>query len=484
MSGDNSNHTPPSQLTLEEEVSTITDTEVADNPHPAPKSRRRFLVPALIVAALLGGVGWIVFNRVIYPIMVFSQMKPQFTEVEVSTPQATTINDSSEYPASLDSRQAVTLQPRVAGQVSAIYVKAGDRVEAGQQLLQMDAGEQQAQVASRAAAAETAAADIEAAKSDVANEIDTLRSLQARRASTQSNVQLNQREYDRYLDLYNQGATSRQVLDQRLNALQTAQADLQQADADVRAQQARINRARTNVERNRRALEQAQATVVEGQAQLKYYTITAPFSGIVGDIPAKVGDFANTSTQLVTLTQNQELEVRIAIPQQKVPSLQTGLPVQLIDDNGGVLQTGRISFIDPNVDPTTQSVQARAVFANSGNALRTNQFVKTRVIWRTRPGVVVPVTAISRLAGRDFVFVAAPFNQSGCTELPPTEFGGPAKVEPDQLVAVQKQIELGKIIGNNQEVLKGVTASDRIVTSGILQLQNCLPITTGQAPKS
>lgn len=482
MSGENFNHNPTNQLTVDEKAAN--ESEPLENPSPAPKSRRRFLIPALVGLAVLGGVGWIVFNRVIYPILVFSQMKPQFTEVELSNPQATTVNESSDYAASLDSRQAVTLQPRVAGQVSAIYVQAGDRVQAGQQLLQMDAGEQRAQVASRQAAAETAAAEIDAARSDVTNEINTLRSLEARRASAQSTVQLAQREYERYLDLYNQGAASRQVLDQRLNALQTAQADLQQANADISAQQAQINRARTNVERNRRALEQAQATVVEGQAQLKYYTITAPFSGVVGNIPAKVGDFANTSTQLLTLTQNDELEVRIAIPEQRVPDLRIGLPVQLVNDEGKALQSGRISFIDPNVDPSTQSVQVKAAFSNTGNALRTNQFVKARVIWKTRSGVVVPVTAISRLAGKNFMFVATPFKSSGCTEVPQTGFGAPTKVEPDQLVAVQKEVELGKIIGNNQEALRGVTASDRIVTSGILQLQNCMPIAVGQPSKS
>lgn len=476
MSGKNPGSPATVQPTVEQNDSISPDSPKL--PDGKSRSRRRFLVPTLIGLAILGGIGWIVFNRIIFPILMFSQMKPQFTEVDLATPQTASIDDSSDYAASLDSRQSVTLQPRVSGQIAAIYVQAGDRVQQGQRLLQIDASEQRAQVASRTAAAETAAAEVEAARADVASANDTLRSLQAQRASAQSNVQLNQREYERYLDLYNQGASSRQVLDQKLNALQTAQAALRQADANIQAQRAVISRSQATVSRNQRALEQAQANITEGQAQLRFYTISAPFTGIVGNIPAKVGDFVDTSIQLLTLTQNNELEVQIQVPLERASDLRQGLPVKLLDASDRVLQTGQISFIAPNVDPSTQSVQAKARFANAGQ-LRTSQFVRTRIIWDTRPGVLVPTTAISRLGGRDFIFVAQPFQNSGC-EAPAAGQGGPVKVEPSQLTAVQKPIKLGKIIGNNQEVLEGVAARDRIVTSGILQLQNCTPITASK----
>jgi RND family efflux transporter MFP subunit len=441
------------------------------------KSPRRFLLPALIVLALLGGIGWVVFNRVIVPILAFSQMKPQPTKVQLASPKTATIEDTSDYPASLDSRQSVTVQPRVPGQISQIFVKAGDRVQAGQTLLQIDSAEQRATVASRTAAANTAAAEVDSARADVVNSIDNLRSLEAKRAAAQSNVQLAQREYQRFLELVNQGAEARQLLDQRLNALQTAQASLRQAEADIRAQQASINRARSTVSRNQRAVDQAQANISESQAQLKYYTITAPFSGVVGDIPAKEGDVVSNTTPLLTLTQNDALEVQIQVPLERSSSLRTGLPVRLLNDRDQVLKTGRISSIAPNVDPTTQTVLTKAQFDNASNALRTSQFVRTRVIWSNRPGVLVPTTAISRLAGKDFVFVAAPFQASGCEAVAQGASGGPpVQAGPNDLVAAQRPLKLGKIIGNEQEVIDGLKPGDRIVTVGILQLQNCTAI--------
>lgn len=427
---------------------------------------------------ILGGVGWIVFNRIILPLMS-SQVKPPPTRVPVANPKAAKIEDSSDYVANLNSRQSVTLQPRVSGQVSAIYVRSGDRVPASSPLLQIDAKEQRALVNSREAAVNSAEADVESAQAEVANARDTLRSLQARRASTLANLQLRQREYERNEGLSKQGAISRQILDERLNALQTARADLNEAEADIQAQQSTINRTQSGVARNQRLLEQARANVNEVEAQLQYYTINAPFNGIVGNIPVKVGDYVNDSTQLLTFSQNQRLEVEIAVPLERASDLREGMQVQLLAAQNKVLQTGRIFFIAPNVDPQAQSVLVKAVFENPSGRLRADQYTRARIIWSTRSGVLVPTSVISRLGGRNFVFVATPFKDSGCKDLAQGGFGGAGegqKPDPEQIVAAQKPVELGKIIGNDQEILEGLSVNERIVMSGILQLQNCTVI--------
>lgn len=453
------------------------------NPPEPPKSPRRFLVPALIVLAMLGGLSWLVFQRVVAPILMFSQMKPQPTAVKLGSPATAKVADSSDYAAVLDSRQSVNLQPQVSGQIAAIYVKPGDRVEAGQELLQIDASEQRAQVASRTSAAETAMEDVKSAEADVDNAEDTLKSLEARRAAAQSNVKFAESEYQRYQTLVSDGAFAKQLLEQKLNALQTAQASVQQAEADIQAQRSAIARSRSIVERSRRSVDQAQANIAEGQAQLQYYTITAPQAGMVGDIPVKEGDYVSSGggspTALLTITQNQELEVKIQVPLERAPALRKGLAVKLLGEGDRELQTGRISFVSPNVDPTTQSVQVKASFSNSnakaGNALRTAQFVRARIIWATNPRLLVPTSSIARLGGKNFIFVATPFQASGC-QAALSGGGPPFQPEPTALVAVQKPLQLGKIVSNDQEVLEGLTTGDRIVTAGILQLQNCMAI--------
>jgi RND family efflux transporter MFP subunit len=447
----------------------LADAAVDTSPDRTPRWQR-FLLPAIGGMVIVGGVGWVLFNPLISSMMAAKPIQPPATPVQLTNPKVAIIQDSSDYAASLESRQSVRIQPRVAGQISKIFVQPGDRVKAGQPLLQIDAAQQRAQVASRQATADTAAADINTAQANVANATETLQSLDARKASAQADVQFKRQEYQRFGKLAQAGASSQQNAAQKLNDLRAAAATLQAAEASIQAQKSSINAARSTVSRDRLALKAAQANTSEGAAQLQYYTITAPFPGIVGNIPVKTGDVVANTTQLLTVTQNDRLEIQLQIPLERASSLKAGLPVKLLDDRDRELRTGRISFIAPDVDPATQSIQAKATFSNLRN-LRTAQFIRARVIWKENSGVLLPTSAISRLAGRNFVFVAAASKDANC---PAT--GAGKKMPSDGLVAAQRPIQLGKIIGNDQEVLSGLTVRDQIITSGILQLQNCASI--------
>ena len=366
--------------------------------------------------------------------------------VPIASVESGLVSDSSDYVANLQSRQSVTLQPRVDGYVQEIYVKAGERVEAGTPILRIDSTKQQAVVQRSVASVATSQADFESARA-------TLAQLRARKESTLSSVDFNEKEYKRYADLTAQGATARQKLDEVSNNLRNARAELGQIDAQINAQQASINSAATRIEENR-------AGAAQEEVQLEFYTVTAPFAGIVGDIPIKVGDNVSSTTQLTTVTQNQVLEVQISVPIEKAPRLKMGMPVELLDAQDKPLVKGNVAFISPNINPQSQSVLVKASFNNGTNQLRANQFVRARLIWSSRSGVLVPTSAISRLGGQDFIFVAEEISVNG----------------KPQLIANQKPIKLGKITGNKQEVLEGLTPKDKIVVSGILQLQNGAPI--------
>lgn len=360
--------------------------------------------------------------------------------VPIAAVETGTVTDSSDYVANLQSRQSVTLQPRVDGYVQEIYVKAGDRVEAGAPILRIDPAKQQAALQQSVAVVASSQADFESARA-------TLAQLQAAKESTLSSLDFNQKEFKRYSDLASQGAIAKQKLDEVSNSLRNARAELGKIDAQITAQQANINSAATRIEASR-------SGAIQQEVQLDFYTVSAPFAGIVGDIPIKVGDNVNSTTQLTTVTQNQVLEVQISVPVENAPRLKMGQPVELLDTQDKPLVKGNIAFISPNINPQTQSVLVKANFNNANNQLKANQFVRARLIWSSRSGVLVPTSAISRLGGQDFVFVA--------------------ETSPDgkSLIANQKPVKLGKITGNNQEVLEGLNAKDKIVTGNILQLRN------------
>jgi multidrug efflux pump subunit AcrA (membrane-fusion protein) len=97
------------------------------------------------------------------------------------------------------------------------------------------------------------------------------------------------------------------------------------------------------------------------------------------------------------------------------------------------------------------------------------------VIWNQRQGVVVPATAITRLGGQNFVFVAQ--------QAPPQKQQSQEQSERAQpeLIARQKPVKLGNIQGNNYQVLEGLKPGERLVVSGLLNLRDGAPITPESA---
>lgn len=348
--------------------------------------------------------------------------------------------------------------------------------------MQLDAARQTAQVAGRQAAIDAANADMVASQADVVSATRTLDVMRATRTSRVADLKFQQGEYKRFQALYDQGATSLQSLQERKNTWTQAQAALAEAEAQMSAQDAVIARTQANAVRSRQQRDEAIASANQERVDLGNFTVRAPIEGMVGEIPIKVGDVVNESTPLLTLTQNQNLEVNIEVPQERVDRLKLGLPVQLIGANNQILTTGTVSFIAPNVSIETQSVQVKARFPNQDGQLRTNQFVKARIVWTSRRGMLVPTSAISRLAGKNFLFVAQPYGTSECRNPDSTVADQgtnttPPKNQPDdQLVAVQIPVQLGPIINNSQVISEGLKPSDRIIPTGLLQLKHCAPI--------
>ncbi|MBD2163039.1 efflux RND transporter periplasmic adaptor subunit [Calothrix membranacea FACHB-236] len=413
---------------------------------PPPKQRRwlRLLLAALL---LLGGAALV--WRLVTPQQPTAQTnaQPPGVRVKLAPAQTGTIQESSDFIANLESRRSVRLQPRIQGQVTQIFVRSGDKVAEGTPIIQVDPRQQQAAVSGLNAGAQGARAQLQ-------NALATLKSLQADRLSNVADVKLNQQDYDRYVTLAAEGAVSRQIRDQYANRLATSKAQLNAIDSKIQAQQASVSQAE-------KALQQAEANTKQQVVELQYYKITAPFAGTVGDIPVKVGDFVNTSTQLATITQNQPLEVNISIPLERGAQLRKGLPVEIMDAQGQPIGKSQIFFISPSVGNGTQAIQVKALLNNSQGTLRADQLVRAKVIWNQKPGVLIPTTAVSRVAGETFAYVAQ-------TENDPQ--GKP------QLVARQKRVKLGNIQGNNYQVLEGLQPEEQIIVSGLLNLRDGVPV--------
>src|SRR5580704_15097695 len=321
--------------------------------------------------------------------------------VKVLEAKLVPVSDATEYVATLKSRDSAVLMPQVEGQVTEIFVHSGDHVAAGAALMEIDPLKQQA----------------------------TVKSQESARAAQQASLSFAKQQYQRQAGLAAAGVVSKQDLDQAKSALDAAQAQMDSLDSQVREQ----------------------------EVQLHYYRVTAPWGGIVGDVPVRVGDRVQVTTQLTTVDKPGSLEIYVYVPIEHSAQLKMNLPVQVLNGDGKVIADSRISFISPQVDNTTQTVLAKARIANSNEALRQSQFIRARIVWGTHQNPQVPMLAVSRLGGQYFAFVAEP------------QPGG-------SYVARQKALKIGQTVGNDYEVQDGLKPGDKVIVSGTQFLLDGVPV--------
>ena len=326
---------------------------------------------------------------------------PPPAAVSILTLTEQPVAQTSDFIATLRSQRSTTIQPEVSGIVTRIHVKPGDRVRPGQTIVQINGDKQQAAV----------------------------RSTEASRAGTEADVEYWRGQVKRLEALVTAGAISTQEFEQAQNSLRTAEARLQAINADVR----------------------------EGQVELQYYRIQAPQAGVIGDIVIRAGDRVTPATVITTIDDNSALEADIQVPLDRSPQLRIGLPVQLLDGEGKVVATNPITFVSPRVDERTQTVLVKTSVTDAPDFARVQQFARARVVWSEKPGLTVPLTAVQRISGLYFCFVAEPGE------------GG-------TLVARQRPIEVGELIGNDYVVRSGLKPGDRVITSGIQKIGNGAPV--------
>jgi RND family efflux transporter MFP subunit len=282
---------------------------------------------------------------------------PQAMPVKVQTAKAQRVDDTTDYVATLKSRDSAVVMPQVEGIITQIFVHSGKLVASGAPMMQIDPAKQQA----------------------------TVKSQDDARAAQVAQVKWAQQNYERVSGLASAGVVSKQDLDQARATIDAAQAQLHSLEAQVSEQ----------------------------QVQLHYYQVVAPRAGIVGDVPVRVGDRVVTTTTLTTVDRPGSLEAYIYIPIEKSAQLKMNLPVQIVDASGNSLAASRVTFISPQVDTATQTVLVKAQIANSSDSLRTAQFIRARVVWGSQEKPVVPVVAVSRIGGLYFAFVAEPDGKGG-----------------------------------------------------------------------
>jgi len=368
-------------------------------------------------------------------------------------------------------------RPEEIGQAQALVSQAeANLADAQTGSLLEDIAQAKAQVEASTAEAKLAAQQLvryQALAKEGATSANTLQEYIQKESSAKAKLResqrrLQQRQKNREAEIDRRTAAlqqQREALRQSQNGArpqEIAKAEAEVAQAKAKLAELANGTRQEQIDRAEAQVAQAAAQVRGFEVQLQETAVIAPFAGVIGDIPVKVGDYLKIGDAIATLTENQLLDLRLSIPLERMPQLRLGLPVEMLDTQGKAIAKGQISFISPNVSANSQTVLAKATFGNPTGELLNLQFVKARVIWDQKPGIVVPVTAVTRLGGQTFVFTAQKPEQSK-PGMPP-------------LVARQKPVKLGTIKGNNYQIIEGLQAGEKVIVAGILNLTDGAPI--------
>lgn len=350
-----------------------------------------------------------------------SSGKPNFgdNEYAVRTIGAQSAELQSTYPATIRGMQDVEIRPKVSGFITKLCVKEGQAVKAGQLLFVIDN-------VTYAAAVRQAKAAVNSAKAQ----------LNTARLTYNNNEKLFK---NNVIGSYE---------------LQSAKNNMQAAAA---------------------ALAQAEASYVSAKENLSYCYVTSPASGVIGDLPYRVGALVSASSQqpLTTVSNISTMQVYFSMTEKELLDMTKtagGLHTAIKDYPAVKLQLadgtiydhpGRVATVSGVIDATTGSVSMRADFPNPQHLLKSGGSGSIVVPHVSSSAIVIPQYAVAQVQDKHFVYIVGKDNKVKYSA-----------------VTVDPQDD-----GKNFIITSGLKVGDRIVVNGISSLTDgaeIKPITEAQ----
>lgn len=342
------------------------------------------------------------------------------TSFETLTIEKSTIEVPIKFSAKMKGKTDVTITPQVSGQLMQICVVEGQRVTKGQTLFVID--QRNAQL-------------------DLENAQANLYSAQA----SESNAKL---EYESSKNLYEKKIISKYLLDDAYN-------DYMQAQAAVAQARAKVDRARVD---------------------LGFCTITAPVTGLIGEIPVRMGDQVSQSTYLTTLSGNTTMDAEFSVTETLIEAMVSEgakaadrkkymeeIPeVTFIMKNGTEYKhKGRISTLTGVVNPVTGTIAVKATFPNPDGQLISG-IQGTVVLPITRENVIViPQVSVVKLQDRQQVYKVLADSTATAVEVTTEDVGN----------------------GEDYIATSGLNVGDRIVTVGANNVREGQKVLFPEEPK-
>ena len=355
---------------------------------------------------------------------------PQNTEVPVNllTVKAQKVQFYDKYPSTTQALMQVNILPQVQGDITGIFFQEGSHVTKGQKLYEIDKKIYQ----------------------------DNYDAAVANLKVSQGTLLQSQQDADRYAYLNKYNAVAKQLYDHAVITLDNSKNQVKSS---------------------------AQA-VKSAKTSLGYSTIYAPFDGTIGFSNVKLGDVVSVNTTVLnTISTDNPMAVDFIINEKQLPKFEKmkankhpidSLFTILLPDNSTYPYLGKISIIDRAVDAQTGSIRIRLVFPNPKGDLRVGMSCLVRVHNQDEgPQIVIPNKAVVEQMGEYFVYMAKDTMVNN-----PAAKADSVKDKKKELIAVEKKVQVGQVIGGKIVIKSGVSVGDRVVTDGVQTLHDGAAITT------
>ena len=357
--------------------------------------------------------------------------------IKVETVKSTPVAEGYEAVGTVRSKTTSVLSSKTVGNILAVHVREGDRVRAGQLLIEIDDRDSRAQL-------QKVQAGLREVQDALVEVEQNVHAAESGREAAEAGKALALATFNRYKALLEQRSVSQQEFDEVQAKLKIAETEVDRAGRMLQALAAKKSQVVAKTD-------QVKADIASAQVYVGYARINSPIHGVVISKQAEVGSLAAPGVPLLTLEDNSRYRLEVSVEDSMLKKIRIGTPAMIsIDALGPQEFSSRMMEIVPASDPGSRSstVKIDVVGEKGGTGnlslLRSGLFGKARFPVGQKQLLKVPQKTILQRGQLLSAFV----------------------IDPSNTVRL-RLVKTGKSYDGEVEVLSGLNDGDRIVVEGM-----------------
>jgi multidrug efflux pump subunit AcrA (membrane-fusion protein) len=345
------------------------------------------------------------------------------------------VEDYYEATGTVRSKTTTVLSSKIMGTIISLRAREGDKVSAGQVIVEIDNRDASAQL-------QKADAGLRQAQEGLAEAEQAINAAKSAQAAAEANQRLVDSTHARYRALLERKSVSPQEFDEVKSKQEMAEAEARRAADAVKMLAAKRQQALAQID-------QAKAEVANARVFVSYARITSPISGVVVSKNTEVGSTATPGTPLLTIEDSSRYRLEVAVEESQLGKIGMGQRARVrIDALGADNLEGGVSEITPVADPMSRSYTVK-IDLPARQSLRSGLYGVARFASGQRQAILIPQKAVAERGQLTGVFAVD-----------------------DPGVARLRLIKTGKIYGESVEALSGLGDGERIVVDGVANVRD------------